>query len=131
MGHFYENSMKPLDQIDQELRSAIVEAVPEIEQRIVYAPSGDIQRMDIFPGKNIKFHNAEELFRDTIQLHDVLRAGKGKLDKIFIDRDGCFCMTLPGWRGYEAIEWNLSQDLSGQSEETKRFLHSVICKPKQ
>jgi hypothetical protein len=120
--------MKPLDQIDQELRSAIVEAVPEIEQRIVYAPSGDIQRMDIFPGKNIKFHNAEELFRDTIQLHDVLRAAKGKDCYVLFDPKKGTLGFLDGDNLDLPIEWNLSADLDGQSEETKRFIHSVIVK---
>lgn len=100
--------MKPIEQIDKELRQAIIAAVPEITETVVGI--GEIN------GHKVGY---DRIVR-PITLADVLQAMKRKLGPISYHNE------LP--KLLSEGSWSLSQPLDGQSEECLRFLHSVICK---
>lgn len=141
--------MKPLEQIEKELREAIISAVPEImelkfgcrtrtgrnlifEYIISFADDMFVYLLDP-PSGEIRVPKAsfkDEIIGRPITFSDVMRT-IGKTDVMyFVSSEGKFFV----WNRGESIpdhygaEWNFSQPLEDQSEETKRFLHSIICK---
>lgn len=141
---------KPLEQIEKELRESIIEVVPEIVEltfgcwisrpydqyrhggvvigsdknafRVMY----DSISMEIESQYDIQ---KSEILGRPITLADVLRTIP---PSYLVDSLGKFWEFSQGGPVYEVVplkvNWNLSQPLDGQSEETKRFIHSVIFK---
>lgn len=86
----------------QQLVDKIVEAVPEI---------------------------AETIIPREITLADVLRA-VDDTNTICVDDRGNFVRIYRGKFEYIYLDgkWDLTKPLSLQSDETKTFLHSILCK---
>jgi len=103
--------MIPLNQIDKEVRAKVAEAVPDVEfTRIILDENGS------------SIGYAREWRHIT--LPDILIAISAK-DHVTIDSDGCFRKSF----GTFLAEWDLTEPYyTKQKEETKRFIHSVICK---
>jgi len=108
---------KPLQTIETELREAVIKAVPEIAKtgcHEKYAPEHRCSYCMVF-GR-------------PIRLADILLAIGSKKIPVAVDDQGAIWDWQNGdWHGNGAIRYNLgNDDLAAQSEETKRFLHSLL-----
>jgi hypothetical protein len=134
--------MKPINQINQELRSAIVEAVPEIMELkfgcrvrlksstddnvhiIIYSwetESGDRRYgIDGYVIADFKEKDFEILGR-PITLSDVLRAMDNRRKENYTGMDNV------NNQDYLLDIFDLEKDFDWQSDDVWRFLHSVIC----
>lgn len=100
----------PIEVIDQELRAAIIAAVMRAK-------------------KSDAMYGIE---RYRIELCDVLVAINESGGTCLFRQDGLMSYAVHDVKSdkdiYTECEWNLSKSYEDQSEETKRFIHSVICK---
>jgi hypothetical protein len=150
--------MIPLNQIDEEVRAKVIEAVPDILElkfgcRVVWRTipgiyvgenfaGNDIVYMDFGRQAKITYGEFEEIIGRPITLSDVLIAIKKNIGLY----DDTPCRPYPYDATLEeqedvrihntAVErwmimlktWNLTKNYEDQSEATLRFIHSIICK---